>query len=244
MFNWMAERRTRRMVDTTAACDGGATRSMTGTMTGTMTGLTAGTRVATTLGWRDVAALQPGDMVLTFDGGLQPISRILRRPLWSGQGACPRQFWPLLVPAGALENAKPMKITPRQGVLLESDAAEEVLGDPFALVPAESLEGVNGIERTYPNDPIDVYQLAFDEDQVIFAEQGALLLCPAAGDLVQLAVCENESTSPYRMLPDAVAGAVATGNDQRSGKKPCKETLRAALQGVFTQGRVHPRQVA
>lgn len=42
-------------------------------------GFAAGTQVATNLGWRDVKTLQKGDMVLTFDDGLQKITHIDRR---------------------------------------------------------------------------------------------------------------------------------------------------------------------
>ena len=37
------------------------------------TGLVAGTRIATAMGWRAVEAIAVGDLVLTFDNGLQPV---------------------------------------------------------------------------------------------------------------------------------------------------------------------------
>lgn len=208
MFGWKSATRqkTNRMIEATGAYDGGAT--------GVMSGIVAGTRVATTMGWRDVGALAPGDMVLTFDGGLQEIKTITRRPLWSGKTACPRAFWPLLVPAGVLDNSKPMMVLPRQGVMLESDVAETVLGDPFALIPAAALEGVHAIERVYPNDRIDVITLQFAKDQVVYAEQGALLFCPGAQDLIDIAAHEAPAPCPYEMLSEASAVAlmrVATG---------------------------------
>jgi hypothetical protein len=208
MFGWKSATRqkTNRMMETTGAYDGGAT--------GVMTGVVAGTRVATTMGWRDVAALTKGDLVLTFDGGLQEVTAIARRPMWTGRSAVPRAFWPLMIPAGALENAKPMMVLPRQGVMLESDVAETVLGDPFALIPAAALEGVGGIERVCPNDPIEVVTLQFATDQVVFAEQGALLFCPAAADLVAAAAAVEAGAAvecPYEMLSEARAVALVRG---------------------------------
>lgn len=235
MFAWTGARRPiiNRMIESSAAYDGGAT--------GVMTGIIAGTRVATAMGWRDIAALQEGDEVLTFDAGLQPLKAVKSRPLWSGDGPCPRQFWPLAVPAGAIENAKPMMVTRQQGVMLESDVAETVFGDPFALIPAQALEGVHGIEPVYPTDRIEVITLHFDTDQVIFAEQGALLFCPAMEDLVQLAAQDATNHCQYQMLPEASARVLARGRDTREGCDTCEERLRATLHGGATPG---PRAAA
>ena len=218
MFEWklIVNGKTSRMMEISGAYDGG--------VTGVMSGITGGTRIATSSGWRDAAAIQAGDMVLTFDGGLQQIVRVTRQPLWTGEGPCPKRFWPLLVPAGAIDNVKAMMVLPRQGVMLESDLAEAALGDPFALIPAAALEGERGVERVYPNDPIEVVTLHFEADQVIFAEHGALLFCPAGGDLVQMAMQAPAQLCPYRMLPDACAVTLV---HNPSGGAECESCLMA-----------------
>jgi len=53
-------------------------------------------------------------------------------------------------------------------------------GDPFAVVPAASLIGFNGVHRVTTNGQIEVITLFFAQPQVIYAEGGALLFCPAA----------------------------------------------------------------
>ena len=164
---------------------------------GVMSGLVSGTMVATALGWRDVSGLQEGDMILTFDNGLQPLRRITRTRLWAGSGPCPTAFWPLSVPAGVLGNEAPMTLLPRQGVMLESDIAEQRYGDPFALIPGASLEGVNGIERAFPNDDMTVVALHFDSAQVVFGAQGTLLFCPAQDNLL-----ETVEAPSYAMLSE------------------------------------------
>ena len=225
-FKRVEKRPFNRMMETTGAYDGGAT--------GVMTGIVAGTRVATSMGWREAGALQKGDLVLTFDGGLQTVMGVTRSPLWSGAGHCPAHFWPLLVPAGAIDNAKPMLVLPRQGVMLESDLAENVLGDPFALIPAAALDGVRGIERIYPNDPIEVISLRFATDQVIFAEQGTLLFCPAGGDLLKLALQGSREFCPYRMLPETCALELVRDSDGRGECSSCLEAFRAQNSRAFT----------
>ncbi len=180
--------------------------------TGVMSGIVSGTQVATALGWRDVAALQEGDLVLTFDMGLQPVKRITRQPLWSGPDACPEDFWPLRVPAGVLDNETAMTLLPRQGVVLESDVAEARLGDPFALITGAALEGVQGIERVFPQDDMCVLTLHFDSAQVVFAEHGTLMLCPAGGDMRDCAADEEACGAPsYHVLPAPVAAQVIQG---------------------------------
>ena len=166
-----------------------------------LSGIVAGTRVATAVGWRNVEDLEAGDAVLTFDSGLKTVQNIKRKALWDGNGACPSRFQPLHVPRGAIGNREEMLLLPRQGVLVESDVAEEELGDPFVLIRAEALDGVCGIARRRPIFAPEVFVLEFEEDQVIFASSGALCVCPAAGDMFsRLFNRSQEATSDYTIL--------------------------------------------
>ncbi|WP_306153764.1 Hint domain-containing protein [Roseovarius sp. MMSF_3281] len=158
-----------------------------------------GTRVATAMGWRKIERLGAGDMVLTFDHGMREVTKVTRVRLWRGEGACPRRFWPLEVPAKVLGNRTIMRILPGQAVMLESDIAEEAYGDPFALVRARVLEGIRGIERTPPVGDAEVIMLYFADEQVIFGEDGALFLCPSSRDLIARALDGDDSL--YSILP-------------------------------------------
>lgn len=148
------------------------------------TGLVAGTKVATPTGWRSVEGVIEGDKVLTFDGGMQTVVAVKRRVLWAGGRPCPDHMWPMLVPAGALGNREDMWMAPEQHVLLESDTAEQVFGDAFALIPAAALEGFRGIQRAFPHDKVDVIELVFAQDEVVFANSGALFFCPRGDDFL------------------------------------------------------------
>ncbi len=182
----------RRISETSGGFDNGAT--------GVMSGLAAGTRIGTETGWRDVTKLSEGDLVLTFDAGMQRISKVTRRLLWNGIGDCPGRYWPLHVPAGALGNRAPMTLLPNQAIMIESDGAEERYGDPFSLIPATALEGVNGIQRGKPDAGQEVFTLHFDSDQVVFDSSGALFLCPSARDLIEHALAPVGETG-YAMRP-------------------------------------------
>ena len=158
-------------------------------------GLVVGTRIATATGWRPVEAIAAGDRVLTFDAGLQTVTRVERLRLWSEDDPCPQQFWPMEVPAGALGNRERMLILPGQNIMLESDTAEDLYGDPFSLIPAGAMEGVRGIDRVPPEQDVEIVLLHFPEEQVVFAENGALFLCPASLDMIECA--REESARPF-----------------------------------------------
>lgn len=166
---------------------------------GKTAGLAMGTKVATSLGWRPVEAVVPGDRVLTFDSGMQEITHVTRGVLWQGPDACPRRLWPLMVPAGALGNAQSMTILPDQPVVIESEVGKEIYGDPFTLVPAGALEGFRGIERMPPEAEAGVVTLHFHRDQVVFGSAGALFYCPT---IRSLSVVEtlDELQSDYVVL--------------------------------------------
>ncbi|MFN4154991.1 MAG: Hint domain-containing protein [Paracoccaceae bacterium] len=139
-------------------------------------GIFATTPIATTAGWCPAGDLGPGALVMTFDGGSQPV---LQAQVLAIEDA-PPGLWPLLVPAWAMDNRDDLVLLPDQKVLIESDAAEDLYGDPLALIPARALEGWRGIERFRPLPMSVAVQLCFARHQVIYASRGVLLSC--AGD--------------------------------------------------------------
>jgi len=142
-------------------------------------GLVAGTAVATPEGWRPVEALSVGARVLTFDGGAQEIRHVSRR-LWPGPGQAAPQ--PLVrLPAGLVGNAAPLMLMPGQDVMVESDAAEEAWGDPFALVRASALVGTAGGAYVLPEAPVTVVTLGCTEDEMLFVAGQAVVHAEAAG---------------------------------------------------------------
>lgn len=162
---------TRRAVEMTGAYDGGiATLSH---------GLMAGTRVASNLGWRAIDALTVGDKVLTFDHGMQVITEIRRAHMWLDAPDTAEQIWPVVIPEGALGNREELVLLPDQGVMVESDAAQDMHGDPFAVITAHSLVGLRGIRRRQPLQRVELIAVYFAHDEVIYAEGGALIHCPA-----------------------------------------------------------------
>lgn len=182
---------------------GGTWNGYKKTQSGMASGLVAGTEVATVMGWRPVEAIAEGDLVLTFDRGLQAVRKVTRGALWASEQPCPKSLWPLHVPEGAIGNLDEMTLLPEQSVLVESDTADLLFDDPFALISASDLEGLRGIERVVPFGDVDVIQLQFESDEVIFAGSGALIYCPmlnvvSISDLIAARVPRNRYMSLSR----------------------------------------------
>lgn len=162
-------------------------------------GFLAGTHVASNLGWRPVEALTAGDKVLTFDHGMQTIVELQRETTLPGEGGLDPARCPLLVPRDALMNRVPLWLMPDQGVLLESELVEDTQGDPFAVVPASTLEGYRGIRRMHPGSQLDLITPRFAQDQVIYLEAGMLGFAAASRNLMCGRVFFEESD--YQVLP-------------------------------------------
>ncbi len=173
MFGWKT--RTNEMPRRTAETSG----AYNGSLTAQTHGLMAGTKVASNLGWRVIEALTVGDSVLTFDHGMQEIVEIRRQTFWMDAPDTNYATWPVIVPVGALDNREEMTLLADQGVVVESDAAADAFGDPFSVVPAHALEGVRGITRAAPAHQVELIAVYFAGEEVIYAEGGALIHCPA-----------------------------------------------------------------
>lgn len=198
-----------RMTEATGAYDGG--------VMGACSGLVEGTKIATAMGFQRIETIEPGARVVTFDSGLQEVRAVRREPIWFAEGECPKVMQPLFVPAGAIGNAQDMVLLPHQAVLIESDAAEAELGDPFVLMQAKDLDGVCGIHRATPAAPAHVVTLEFDNDEVVFAASGAMCICPSRTDLEGM-LNRPEGGREYRTIKSWTdASLVARIRDELDG---------------------------
>lgn len=137
-------------------------------------GLVAGTLVETDAGWQPVESLAIGQPVQTWDGGLQPLVRLERRRIAPGAGL-------VAVPGGVLSTCSDLLLLPDQHVLVETGAAAMLLDQDVALVPAAALLGWQGVTVERPRRGIDIIGLAFETEEAVYANTGALVHCAAAG---------------------------------------------------------------
>lgn len=171
-------------------------------------GLLPGTRLAVPGGWSPVEHLSPGDRLLTFDGPPVVVAGIQRAEAHGGQD-WPADRWPLRIPPGVLDNADPLRLLPDQPVLLESDLAEHLFGDPFALLPSAALAGWRGIVPVSPGQTEQVFTPILQTDEVIYAAGGALLWCPgdAAAGLPGFALRPDRGDGRAGYVPLSLASA-------------------------------------
>ncbi|GKY88173.1 hypothetical protein STA1M1_20420 [Sinisalibacter aestuarii] len=185
-----------------------------------LSGLTTGTRLASEFGWRPIEAIQVGDRVMTFDNGLQSVVAVTRGTHHAAAGDMPAFAVPIHVPIGALGNEEPLVLLPEQIVMIECDAAEDLTGDPFALVPAKALEGFRGIDRIRGLRPVESMTLHFENDEVVFADGGALLLAPSSvpGEVSLALIEERGQPTPYAAYRGAEAAALVEAMKEEDAK--------------------------
>lgn len=132
-------------------------------------GIAAGTLVETQDGWRKAGSLRMGDRVQTLDGGLARVVGLSRQTVGDGRL--------MHVEAGQLGTCEDLWLAPFQHVLVDT------MGDPAfpdaasLLLPAMALEGTVGRLRPAPFRA-EVVTLLFAEEEVVWANSGALLWCP------------------------------------------------------------------
>lgn len=145
------------------------------------TGIIGGTFIACEHGWRPAESIMVGDRVHTFDSGLQPVVQLRRSTLWTEETTQNPALQHYLVPRHALGNRAPMRLLPEQKVLVESDSAEALFDDPFALMPIAALEGYRGITRVVPLQPTEIVVIGFAEEEIVYANGSALIHCAWLG---------------------------------------------------------------
>ena len=134
----------------------------------------AGTRIETAKGWRSAGQLCAGDLVHTLDGGLVPVLTARSRQM--PRYACDLWF----IPQGALNNCDAVRITAAQSLLISHSMCDALFGTPDVLVPARAMVGFRGITSGAGLAATHLVELAFEQEEVIFAQSGTLLHCPAA----------------------------------------------------------------
>ena len=163
---------------------------------------TAGTLIETEAGPRAVETLEPGDMVVTRDHGLQPLRWIgVSRRI--GQG----KFAPIHIAAGTLGNDRDLRVSPQHRMLLTGWRAELMFGEPGVLATAQSL--VNGTTVTRaPCAEVDYVHILFDRHEIVYAE-GAPSESFHPGELGMGGLDDAVRAEIFALFPDLATGDYA-----------------------------------
>ncbi len=173
-------------------------------------GLLAGTLVATDEGWRPVEGIAPGDMVLTFDNGMQRVSGTHQIEIKRGSVPSFKSFT-MFIPADAIGNRKDMILMPSQEVIVECDRAEMDYGEPFVLIQSLLLDGYRGIRKVEIARDLSIHMLTFENEQIIHTSGATLAVCRAEADFSPLdAANRSQTATGYSRLTSAQVKQVAT----------------------------------
>ncbi len=135
-------------------------------------GLAAGTLVETADGWRRVETLRMGDKLQTLDGGLARVVGLARQVVADGRL--------MHVPGGHLGTCEDLWLAPFQHVLIDTLGDARLPDAAAVLVPATAFEGTLGRLRPRPGKA-EVFTPVFAEEEVVWANSGALVWCPGIG---------------------------------------------------------------
>lgn len=169
------------------------------------TGLYASTPVQTAFGWSAAGDLRVGDLVMTRDDGLVPVSAV--------QIECRRALWSVRLPVDAVGTHAETLLPPGQSVLIRSSFALPFSGDDLGLIPATALEGWRGITAHVPALTEPILHLRLPRSAVLFAGPGLMVGCDgteqARFDLKQLLHCPSRPVLPLAAARQMVAALVA-----------------------------------
>ncbi|MGR3615893.1 MAG: Hint domain-containing protein [Paracoccaceae bacterium] len=135
-----------------------------------------GTIIATSDGPIAVEDLKSGDMILTMDGGEQPLIWTGSRKVTGAELAHDPSKRPIRFETGALGHNQPMqplKVSPQHRMYLRDWRAQLMFGEDEVLVPAKSLVNDKTILTDNSLEEIEYFHLLFDEHQII-STNGAL----------------------------------------------------------------------
>ena len=124
----------------------------------------SGTMIATADGEHPAECLEPGDMVLTKDDGLQPLRWIGTRTV-KAEG----NFAPIRIRAGTFGAHRDLLVSPLHRVLIRDYLAELLFGEAEVLVAARDLVNDRSVV-SQPGGEVTYVHLLFDTHQVVFSE--------------------------------------------------------------------------
>lgn len=126
---------------------------------------TRGTNITLSTGeQRPIEDLRVGDKVLTRDNGVQPLR-------WVGQQTvrATGAFAPIVIAKGALNNARPLMLSPSQRLFVYQRSDRLKAGQAEVVVRADLLVNGTTVKRS-DGGFVDYFQLLFDNHEFVFAE--------------------------------------------------------------------------
>ncbi len=125
----------------------------------------SGTMILTDRGERPVDMLQPGDLVQTYDSGMQPIRWIGQRSV-RAEGA----MAPIYIAPNTFGTHRALAVSPQHRVMIRDLSAELLFGQDEVLVAAKDLVNDMTVRRSVAGVDVTYIHILFDEHQVVYSE--------------------------------------------------------------------------
>lgn len=184
-------------------------------------GFAVGTMLPTPNGWRAVETIVPGDPVETLEGDVVPVLEVRRSRIEPGSSSANGPIRLFEVPPCALGNRVLSVLMPEQCVLFDGPIAEELFGTPLVGVRATDLEGHFGICGFDLAEPTVGYRIVFDLEEVIVADGGMMVICPAADDLRPTATTEEYENDQFPVLSRRQAERFLAALEEAGAEPKC-----------------------
>lgn len=161
-----------------------------------------------------VQDLNVGDLVLTRDGGLQPVA-------WIGQTRVAAQgdLAPIVITNGTLGNDRDLVVSPQHAILLNDWRAELLFGQDEVLVRAVDLLNHDGVYRK-TGGFVTYYHILFDAHELVCSE-GIWSESLYPGDMTLQTVNDAARVEITTLFPDIAAYGPKAA--------PCLRKFEAAL---------------
>jgi len=128
-----------------------------------------GSKIRTSRGDVPIEWLAPGDKILTRDNGYASLRAIRSTKVSRAAMRRNPDLIPITLPAGALGNNRPLRLSASHRVLIRNWSAELFFGTNEVLVAAGNAVGFGGITRDPCQKPVTYFHLLFDRHEIIRA---------------------------------------------------------------------------
>lgn len=168
-----------------------------------------GTLIETDRGPRAIETLQPGDLVLTRDNGLQPLRWLGQRRLGPADLAVAPNLRPVRISAGALGPGCPahdLEVSPQHRLMVRSRIARRMFGADEVLVAARHLCGLPGIAEIETATEVCYLHMLFDRHEIVQAN-GAPAESLHTGPMALRSLSPRARHEIFTLFPELRGGA-------------------------------------
>lgn len=170
---------------------------------------TPGTLIRTAQGDRPIEALQPGDLIVTRDNGLQPLRWVGSRTVAARGAMAPIALDPAIVQGADTA----LLVSPQHRLLWSGPQAQMLFGEHEVLVAAQHLL-TNPAVRRVEGGEVTYLHLMLDRHEVIYAN-GAATESFYPGDTALGALTDRSRHEMFHLFPELRSHAGAFGDTAR-----------------------------